>query len=500
MEALTAEAAQSWSSQLEKPGCVATLVTNTVSSFAQVKASFTSRQFPAEQPICLVVTVRYNGPVQAQFTALSVALNNSTYSAACQTKDAQQLVFEPNEVRQFEFQFMAERQDVGAELQIASVTLEMGARLLAYLRCEGATSEDFGLSTHFGRGDAWMPLSHPAAEILARTAKCSLEVEHPLPALRGECYPMSVKLTNLEEAEAMMDVRVTVALVDKEQLPTAGRISLEPKMVTTTSGGTSEQLTLKGDSMIPPGDKTQWNVFAQFDSPGSHQLTFQVDYEVKGAACRSTTSVTVETVDPLDLTAQFQTMLHFQPLSKVPLDDEDFVASVTVTNRSPVTLLLDHGAWKWNKDAGVSCQPLPSQLVGLSLKPGEKATDVTVLAVKNQQQPQQQQQQQQQLQLGSYSLKWKRLTAAGSPSSSPFKIPYSACSYDLPAMETQSLPLRISCRLPAHGLVRQSMKAVYVLTNNGDTCVQIDASVTSNDAFMFAGNKQVFCFWLRKKR
>ena len=153
MEALTAEAVQSWSSQLEKPGCVATLVTNTVSSFAQVKASFTSRQFPAEQPICLVVTVRYNGPVQAQFTALSVALNNSTYSAACQTKDAQQLVFEPNEVRQFEFQFMAERQDVGAELQIASVTLEMGARLLAYLRCEGATSEDFGLSTQFVQDD-----------------------------------------------------------------------------------------------------------------------------------------------------------------------------------------------------------------------------------------------------------------------------------------------------------------------------------------------------------
>ena len=97
-----------------------------------------------------------------------------------------------------------------------------------------------------------MPLSHSSAQILARTAKCSLDVEHPLPALRV-CYPRSVKLTNLEETEVMMDICVTVALVDKEQLPTAGHISLEPKMVTTTSGGTSEQLTLNGDSMIPPG-------------------------------------------------------------------------------------------------------------------------------------------------------------------------------------------------------------------------------------------------------
>ena len=107
---------------------------------------------------------------------------------------------------QFEFQFTAERQDVGEELQIASVTLEIGALLLNYLRCERATSEDFGLSTHFGRGDAWMPLSHPVVEIIARTANCSLDIEHSLPALRGECYPLTVKLTNLEEAQEMKEV------------------------------------------------------------------------------------------------------------------------------------------------------------------------------------------------------------------------------------------------------------------------------------------------------
>ena len=58
-------------------------------------------------------------------------------------------------------------------------------------------------------------------------------------------------------------------------------------------------------------------------------------------------------------------------------------------------------------------------------------------------------------------------------------------------METWSLPLRIHVKLPAHGYVRESMNMTITLHNPGSSYLELDASMTSNDAFMFAGNKQV---------
>ena len=71
------------------------------------------------------------------------------------------------------------------------------------------------------------------------------------------------------------------------------------------------------------------------------------------------------------------------------------------------------------------------------------------------------------------------------------KIPYSACSYDLPEMETCSVPLHIAVQLPANGYVREPLKASIFFKNTGGSSLELDITMDSNDAFMFAGNKQV---------
>ena len=72
-----------------------------------------------------------------------------------------------------------------------------------------------------------------------------------------------------------------------------------------------------------------------------------------------------------------------------------------------------------------------------------------------------------------------------------YKIPYSASSFDLPEMETWCIPLRIQVKLPAHGYVRESMNMTITIHNPGTSYVELDVYMSSNDAFMFAGNKQV---------
>ncbi len=71
------------------------------------------------------------------------------------------------------------------------------------------------------------------------------------------------------------------------------------------------------------------------------------------------------------------------------------------------------------------------------------------------------------------------------------KMPYSACSNDLPEAAAGPAPLRVAVQLPAHGYVREPLNAVVVLRNASQRPIELDVVMDSNDAFMFAGNKQV---------
>lgn len=108
------------------------------------------------------------------------------------------------------------------------------------------------------------------------------------------------------------------------------------------------------------------------------------------------TTITVETVQPIECEVQFQT-LQFQPLSKIPVG-ETFVAVITVANLSPFPVVLEQGVWKFAE--GLVNQSMVSQLSGKTLKPSEKGNDVAVLFLDNVESKT--------ICPGSYSLKWKR--------------------------------------------------------------------------------------------
>lgn len=346
----------------------------------------------------------------------------------------------------------------------------MGSELVAYLRCEGSSTEEFGPSrsefpSASEKGLAGVFVLN-TTEILPRTANVELNLQHEAPALRGECYPIHLELINREKEE-ITNVTLTVTTGND------GRVHDQPKI------DGSSTVELKSD-LISTGQICNWNVFTQMEQPGKHYVTFQVNYEITSQVGNSTNTyksqyvktLELETVQPVECEAQFQT-LQFQPLRQIPIG-EQCVAVVTVSNLSPFPLQLEQGVWKL--DSLLTNQPMPSQLCGLILEQGEKANDVAVLSVEKCDK----------IRTGSYSLKWKRSTK-----SRGFKIPYSASSFDLPEMETWSVPLRIVVNLPAHGFVRESMNMTITLHNPSDNYLELDVFMSSNDAFMFAGNKQV---------
>lgn len=142
----------------------------------------------------------------------------------------------------------------------------MGRELVAYLRCEGSSSEEFGPSraefpSAIDKGLTGVFMLN-TAEILPRTANVELIVHHDAPALRGECYPLHLELVN-NEKEDISNVTLTVTTTDD------GRVHDQPKI----DGNRTVQL--KSDK-VNAGQTCQWNIFTQMEQPGKQSVTFQV--------------------------------------------------------------------------------------------------------------------------------------------------------------------------------------------------------------------------------
>lgn len=142
--ALVSKTHQLWIDELEtvekeNSRIITTIITNTISSFVEVKATFSTNEFSAEKPIVVNVHIRYTsdsfdsldvlfqtsfgcfsytGPVKIQFSGISVALNNASYLPYCHVKDVNQLSFNPGQNRHFSFTFPVQSEDIGAELQV----------------------------------------------------------------------------------------------------------------------------------------------------------------------------------------------------------------------------------------------------------------------------------------------------------------------------------------------------------------------------------------------
>lgn len=63
-----------------------------------------------------------------QFSRLNVRFSQSHYNQYCQVDEASRLAFEPHRVYAFRFEFLPCVEDIGKELEVSAITLELGER------------------------------------------------------------------------------------------------------------------------------------------------------------------------------------------------------------------------------------------------------------------------------------------------------------------------------------------------------------------------------------
>ena len=94
----------------------------------ECKVRFLSPIFNLSQMCELVVYMKTNCPTEIRFNKLFVRFNLLNYNQFCVIEDPQQLLFVPDKLKEFRFKFAPQKQDIGKDLEVTQVGLELGTR------------------------------------------------------------------------------------------------------------------------------------------------------------------------------------------------------------------------------------------------------------------------------------------------------------------------------------------------------------------------------------
>lgn len=463
---------------------------NNMTACVESKARFTQTQYKADEHVQIEVFVRSCCPHPLQLTRVSLTVNSPSYSSEFAVCDnSSQLLFYQNEVRRYVCQFLPDLQDVGKEIQIGAILLQLGSQgeRNAVLRFT-ATSADAVSSEgihpelqHFRPSPKNMPDFEnvrplAATEIVTRDSKLELEVSHDAPALLGEWYPIRIKLEN-KELHNMTNITVCVNLQTSGEEPS---IEQATQLCTDVSG---DSVPLPLQIVIGDLDKNskQEKCFSlrahrvgnrNVSVKVTYTLTLQREAQKVETLCMKEQLVSVPVVKPFDITAKFFSV-KFEPIAKA-FSKEPFIVMPYVNCASPFSLVIEDSCVELSQQVQAVDAELRSQLCGLTLKTGETGADVFCVSISEASE--------QAIALGVYTLKWRREGSTG---------PVTSSSVTMPTVRVESAPLYVEMFLPAHGWVRTPMAVSYHIYNHTTRLLELELNMEASDAFMFAGHKQL---------
>lgn len=113
--------------------------------------------FNSNQRCELVVFIRTDCVGQIQFDKLYVRFNLSNYNQYCLVDNKEALLLVPNKIYAFKFSFLPQKTDIGKELEVNSISLELGSRDVRVLvlhwkgDCKNALTAENQTITSFAR-------------------------------------------------------------------------------------------------------------------------------------------------------------------------------------------------------------------------------------------------------------------------------------------------------------------------------------------------------------
>ncbi|XP_073257117.1 trafficking protein particle complex subunit 11-like [Porites lutea] len=480
---------------------VFTIQMEQIAPFVECKAVFGSTVTTADSTILLQIYLRVTCPFPIRFSKLAVFFSNQFYNQQCVvesglTQGEGGLYLLPAKTKVIPFMLVPQPEDVGKQLQVTSVALELGSpdSRCAVLVWSGGGGE--GASTHhsfvsYGLKSAskedqldWDDLRIVSKiKIEPRKPKINVKLKYEPPALVNEFYELQLAIKSLEETP-VKDLRVWLGFQDEQE-------STEKTAVICSKAPTADQPVGQKQSFIEftveeVNEKILNSYFFKCSQVGSRtaiaKIVYSVDVPVKPndtpvtCTCVKEDSVVIKTVMPFEFSLSL-TSLKLERLDQV-FEDEPFLllAAIKCTSPWPVTMVTS--TLNMSPEVAIVGEEMGSHLQGISLQQGESASECYCLSVRegvNRLKV---------VNIGSLALQWRRTSADE-------KFPVVVTELTFPSVAVESVPFAIQTDLPAYGCVQTPLCVSYLVRNRTLQVQEVEVTVEPSDAFMYSGHKQI---------
>nr|XP_002733772.1 PREDICTED: trafficking protein particle complex subunit 11-like [Saccoglossus kowalevskii] len=458
-------AKQLWKDKLSPENSnIFTVEMQNIVPFVECKARFSTSKCTADTPLQLQVYLRASCQFPIRFSKLCVLLNNHAYNDYCTLVDGHtvggdgeasysschgDLYLTPGQIKMYAFEFVAEPVDVGKKIEITSIALSLGNEdnCCAILRWVGAGGDSASLTNvqeqvQMKRGPPkpneydWSNITlDPSISIIPRCSNLDIQLDHNPPSLMNEFYYAKVIITNNEDLE-IQNLCMQIGLKEGQE-------------------NTLEQSSKFEKSMIQ---------------------SIEHCYSTKYIPIEK--SVSVQTVLPYDLSIKMAS-LKFDVVEHVH-SDEPFLLLTDIKCTSPWPITIENSQLLLSDEVKSVDETLQSQLISVSLKQNECASECYCLVAPVHHQHTT-------VPIGHYSVQWKRTNCEEEG------LPTVETTLALPSITVETIPLFIETKIPSHGRVRDSLHVTYTIYNKTQMVQEVEAGMEPSEAFMFSGHKQV-CF------
>ncbi|KAL9982030.1 hypothetical protein ACROYT_G010816 [Oculina patagonica] len=497
------EAKELWKTLKASPQTpqVFTIQMEQIAPFVECKVVFDSFTTTADSTIILQIYLRVSCPFPIRFSKLAVFFSNQFYNQQCivetgLTQGEGGLYLLPAKTKVIPFQLVPQPEDVGKQLQVTSVALELGSHesrcaVLVWSGWEGEAATANNSFVSYGLKSAskedqidWDDLKVVSKiKIEPRKPKVNIVLKHEPPALVNEFYELQLVVESLEETP-VKDLRVWLGFQDEhESAESAALIYSEVPAANQATGQTKSFIEFTEKET---NEKIERCYFVKCSQVGSRtvtaKITYSVDVQVESnsppvtCTCVKENSVVIKTVMPFEISLSL-TNLKLERLDQV-FEEEPFLllAGIKCTSPWPVTMVTT--TLNMSPEVNIVGEEMGSQLQGISLQQGESASECYCLAVREGVSKMKV------VNIGNLALQWRRTSAADG-------FPVVITELTFPSVTVESVPFTIQTDMPAYGCVQTPLFVSYLVRNRTLQVQEVEVTVEPSDAFMYSGHKQI---------
>ncbi|KAL8612906.1 hypothetical protein ACOMHN_034983 [Nucella lapillus] len=493
--------------------------------FIDCKARFVGDSVPADGQVHVEVCFRVSCPLPVRFSKLSIQMSNSRYQASCELTDMRgmtdassasreekagsDLYLEPGKPRLYRFTFPPLKEDVGGQIEMSSVTLEMGVEsgCCALLRWAGAGGEALNRTSapsgQFPSRKAALPTADdqafewslfkvsPVIRVTAREALLELSVGHQSPCLINEFYCITITATNSEHT-TIQHAKLSFGLQkDQESFDSTTHMCSDKPEFDGTVVSQPPDLDL---GTLKKGEKVSRQYFVKCLQSGTRSLSVKVSYSVEATQgshsitchCQKEDTFTLPAVSPFEVSLLLQS-LKFEAVEAVHAE-EPFLLMTDIRCTSPWPVHIQTSSLSLSEHIKTASSVFESQVEQVQLKKTECASECLWLVAASSVQPS--------VNMGTYTVHWRRQVVLSAifilfiQSRQGSEWPSVTTTFPLPTVNIEHIPISVQLQLPAFGRVKTLLPLTYLLRNRTAYVQELEINMESTDNFMFSGNKQ----------